>query len=130
MILDCSASVAVARYLGLDTESQARRVSLFLNPAGTDLVLLAEDSNRNIPLDSLEMQYYRMLIENEDLQDHLRAPIGKVRYAGGCRELSSQISPDTVALCAAIGSHSLRQVIWQKDAAILVWRVRNDGQGQ
>lgn len=130
VILDCSASVAVARHLGLDTESQARRISLFLNPTGTDLVLLAEDNKRNIPLDSLEMQYYRLLIENRDLQNHLRPPIGKVRYAGGCRELSNQVSPDTVALCAAVGSLSLRQIIRQEDAAILLWRVGSDGQVQ
>jgi integrative and conjugative element protein (TIGR02256 family) len=128
IILDCSASVAVARHLGLDIKSQARRISLFLNPTGTDLVLLAEDNKRNIPLDSLEMQYYRLLIEDEDLHDHLRPPMGKVRYAAGCRELSNQISPDTVALCAATGSQSLRQVIWQEDAVISLWRVSNDGQ--
>lgn len=128
IILDCSASVAVARHLALDIESDARRISFFLNPTGTDLVLLAEDNNRNMPLDILEMQYYRLLIENEELHDHLRQPIGKIRYAGGCRELSSQISPDAVALCAAIGSQSLRQIIWQEKAEISIWRVGSDGQ--
>src|SRR5260370_4351688 len=56
IILDTSASVAVARYLAHDINSLARRVSMFLNPSGTELVLLAEDLNRQTTLDFLEMQ--------------------------------------------------------------------------
>lgn len=44
VILDFSASQAVARHLALDVAASARRISLFLNPTGTDLLLLAEDS--------------------------------------------------------------------------------------
>lgn len=130
VILDCSASVAVARYLGIDIESNSRRISFFINPTGTDLILLAEDSERSIPLDSLEMQYYRLLLNNENLKDHLQQPKGQVRYSAGCRDVSSQISPDTVALCAAIGSHALRQILRQEKASLAVWRSDDQGQVQ
>src|SRR5690606_38003352 len=59
VILDMAASVPAARALALDYEGGGRRVSVFLNPRGTDLVLLLEDSARSIRLDDLEMQYYR-----------------------------------------------------------------------
>ncbi|RZM01273.1 MAG: hypothetical protein EOO88_58015, partial [Pedobacter sp.] len=59
VILDMSASVVVARHLSSGVESSARRISLFLNPSGTDVVLLAEGSDRALRLDHLEMEYYR-----------------------------------------------------------------------
>jgi len=39
IIIDASTSIAVSRYLGLDINSNARRISCFLNPKGTDLVV-------------------------------------------------------------------------------------------
>ena len=46
LILDFAASVPVARHFARHVESPARRVSLFLNPCGSDLVCLGEDSGR------------------------------------------------------------------------------------
>jgi len=71
IILDASASVPVARHLALDVDSSARRISLFLNPQGTDVTVLAEDSERKTTLDSLEMQYYRYLINESCLKGFL-----------------------------------------------------------
>ena len=70
-ILDMSTSVSVARMLARDTESTARRISLFLTPSGRDLVLLAEDKERGITLDALEMQYYRAVLNDRRLSGHL-----------------------------------------------------------
>jgi len=56
VILDASTSITVARHLALDVNSSARRLSFFLNPSGTDCVILAEDKNRKITLDVLEIQ--------------------------------------------------------------------------
>ncbi len=123
VILDFSASQAVARHLALDVETDARRISLFLNPTGTDLVLLAEDSARAVPLDSLEMQYYRMLINRAELREHLKPPVGQIRFSASCREVSNQIPPESVALTAAVGTRALRQILPQKTmAAISVWQ--------
>ncbi len=59
VIVDMSASLAVSRALASSTQSEARRVSLFLSPSGSDLILLAEDRARQLTLDVLEMFYYR-----------------------------------------------------------------------
>ena len=130
VILDFSASQAVARHLALDVEATARRISLFLNPTGFDLVMLVEDSERTIKLDSLEMQYYRLLINNAELRTHLELPGGQIRYSDACRETSNQILPENVALCAAIGSRNLRQMFEQAQAVIAIWRTDEDGQAR
>jgi len=122
VILDCSASIAVARHIAQDVNSSARRVSLFLNPTGNDLVLLAEDSSRNISLFSLEAQYYRLLLTEPALEEHLSAPTGRTRYARACRDLSSNILQEQVALSAAIGSRAFRAAIDQDDATVAIWQ--------
>ena len=68
LIIDASTSIAVERNLALDNSyGDARRSSVFLNPKGTELVLLYEDTERKYRLDLLEMTYYRMLIVDERL---------------------------------------------------------------
>jgi proteasome lid subunit RPN8/RPN11 len=122
IILDTSSSVAVARYLARDINSPARRVSLFLNPSGTDIVLLAEDLSRQTTLDFLEMQYYRSLIHEPTLRNHLQQTGSRIRYAQSCRDLSSDIPQDLVALHAAIGSRALRAVGSDAKARIAIWQ--------
>ena len=104
MILDVSTSIPVARHLTHDDDSDARRASLFLNPSATDLVLLVEGRGRGVQLDELEMQYYRALVSHPCLHEHLRRPNGRVRYAQSCRDVSSMIPQDSVALHAGIAS--------------------------
>jgi integrative and conjugative element protein (TIGR02256 family) len=127
VIFDFSASVAVARHLSNDISSKARRASLFLNPIGTDLVLLAEDAKRQIPLTSLEMQYYRLLTEEKALSDHLQRNDGRIRYAYSCRDLSGKISQEDVAQHAAIGSRALRRALSTESATISVWKADEEG---
>jgi hypothetical protein len=121
LVFDFSASVPVARHLARGVESGARRVSLFLNPVGSDLVLLAEDEKRIIRLDCLEMQYYRLLESEESLQGHLeKAP--NFRYGPSCRDVSSTMPQHLVALHAAIGSKALRDAAGDTGPKITVWR--------
>jgi integrative and conjugative element protein (TIGR02256 family) len=121
-ILDTSASIAVARYLAIDLDAPARRVSLFLNPSGYDLVLLREDAGRFIGLDQLEMQYYWALATREELHRHLEAP-DRVRYARSCRDLSSRISQIAVAIHAGIGSDAICKSTAEPTAAITIWQL-------
>ena len=58
LVVDCSASVAVGRYLAHELAGGTRSVSFFMNPAGTALIMLLENADRTISLDTLEMQYY------------------------------------------------------------------------
>jgi Prokaryotic E2 family A/ThiF family/Prokaryotic homologs of the JAB domain len=120
-ILDCSTSLAVARFLAIDLTSAARRCSCFLNPTGSALVLLSESSNRRIRLDDLEMQYYRMILRTPELTKHLEPAKNSIRYSAGCRDVSATIPQDLVALHAAIASRAFRQCIDTQDASIAVW---------
>ena len=122
VILDFSASVAVARYLARVVESPARRVSAFLNPSGSDLIIFAEDANRVTSLDYIEMQYYRCLIEEPEMENHLNRDDGRIRYANSCRDLSNLIPQDLVGMHASICGHAVRKAIRSEAAIISIWR--------
>ena len=122
VILDMSANIPVARYLSRDVGAKGRRISLFLNPSGTALTLLVEDRARQIPLDVLEMQLYREIANNPELSGLLEST-GRLRTGQSCRDLSTQIPQDLVALHAAIGSHAVRRVLDSELAQISTWRV-------
>lgn len=126
LILDMSASPTVNRHLAADVESSARRFSLFLNPAGTDLVLLAEDAERRIRLDDLEMQYYREVIRNELLADHLRRNGQRLRYGRSCRDVTVSIPQDRLAIAGGIGARAIRLAAEAQEARISLWRLRAD----
>jgi len=131
IIFDISTSVAVGRHLANAPNLSARRTSLFLSPSGKDLVMLAEDVNREIPLDALEMQYYRALLRQPALENHLFDPdTPSVRYGYTCRDLSSEISQDDVLSHAAIGSRAFKQLEDDKGALISIWRLSENGEIQ
>lgn len=126
VILDTSASIAVARGLARDVESNARRASLFLNLTGTDGVLLAEDLGRTLTLDVLEMQYYRAAVTVPELAEHLALPIGRMRYGIGCRDQTSRMPQELVALHAAVGSRAVRTALADDGPTILIWQAHED----
>lgn len=130
IILDMSASVTVARHLALAAAYLGRRVSLFLNPTGDDLVLLAEDAERTIQLDSVEMQYYRALANDDRLEGHFRPLDARRRYGQSCRDVTSIIPQDQVALHAANGSRAVKAAASSSSARISVWRSDPDGNVQ
>jgi integrative and conjugative element protein (TIGR02256 family) len=126
VIFDCSADVAAARFLALDSASDARRLSLFLSPDGEQMVLLIEDKDRTIRLDALEMQFYRLLLDNISLQGHYGAVSPKIRYGRSCRDLSSVLSADSISLFAGIGSKVAERLLRADSAAIAVWKTEPD----
>ena len=125
-IIDISTSIAVERKLAIDIESKARRVSIFLNPIGNDSVFLAEDFERKITLDVLEMQYYRSLIENEKLCNHLINKELTIRYAGSCRDFTSRISQDVVAFHASLCTREIIKLEEKKGAQIRIIKYDKD----
>ena len=126
VLLDMSASVAVARHLALAVESPSRRLSLFLNPAGTDLVLLAEPQDRSQRLDYLEMDYYRALFRQPGLQQHLFRRGQPIRYAHACRDVSVRLPQDQVGLHAAIGARAICTAVADARGRIKIWRAQPD----
>ena len=126
IILDASASVPVARHLVYDVDSSARRISIYLNPDGTDVVVLAEDKKRKITLDFVEMQYYRYVISEPCLADHLKKKHGHIRIATSCRDVSATIPQDYVALHAAICSRTIHNLTSNEHAFMSIWRINED----
>lgn len=122
IVVDFSASVAVARWLALDAPSDARRISVFLNPDGIDLVLVAEDQARSMRLDRIEAQYYRAVIEREELAGHLLDSGERLRYGHTCRDVTSTLSQDTLSLFSGIAATALREKIANAGPSLAIWQ--------
>ena len=120
LILDMAASIPVSRHLVHDIKSESRRVSLFLNPSGKALTLLAEDTGREIQLDWLEMQFYRAIVRDRNLWSLLDNP-GQNRVGQTCRDLSAEISQYDVAMHGGMGSRSVQQLFESDRARIRTW---------
>lgn len=127
LIIDTSASVAVSRKLALDQSFHARRTSIFLNPQGSDLVMLVEPTDRNIRLDHLEMQYYRMIWQNDTLNHHLMFDGKPIRYSASCRDITSTIRQEDVVIFSGIGAKAIRNLINDLEGNIIIWKINGDG---
>ena len=126
VIIDMSTSITVARKIIYDLKSNARRLSVFLNPTGSDLVMLAEDNNRNKTLDALEMQYYRSIINDNLLDNHLQPAEGRQSYGRSCRDITLKLPQYKVALHSAVGARAIEEVIGSPDASISIWQLKNN----
>ncbi|MFF2533775.1 ThiF family adenylyltransferase [Brevibacillus sp. NPDC058079] len=122
IILDISTSIAVARHLALDVSSNSRRLSMFMNPVGYDVVVLAEDTLRNTTLDYVEMLYYLVIIHYPEKYNHHLRGTEKIRYSNSCRDVSNTIPQDLVALQSAICSRALQQIPTEDEGSIQIWR--------
>ncbi|MCL2603363.1 MAG: ThiF family adenylyltransferase [Defluviitaleaceae bacterium] len=126
IILDVSTSIAAERVIALDIKSAARRISTFLNQAGTFLTMLVEDVERNVTLDFLEMQSYKILCTTEEYSSYFDSS-DSLAYSASCRDITSNISQDVVALSAAITSSEIKKCSTSNDACISIWQITNDG---
>ena len=127
LILDASASLAVASGLADDRGPRARCASAFLNPQGTSSVLLMEDVERMYRLDALEAQYYRSVLREPALTEHLAAPASGFRYAGACRSVTNRIPESNVALLGAAVAGALPKALSSDAAKILIWSLSTLG---
>jgi len=126
IIIDASASVAVSRHLADLETAQARRVCVFFNPAGTAVVILAENADRSITLRDLEAQYHRLVQTDPALEEHLQAGPG-IRYSGSCRALTNRIPATNAALLSALGARGLVRALASDDAIVGIWNVTDEG---
>ncbi len=120
VVIDLSASVSAARFLA-ESNVHSKVISTFLNPNGTDLIIISEDKKRNHRLDYLEMIYYRELIQNDKLKSHLKLTAGKKYYARSCRDITYQIPQEYLAIHSGIASGRLKDIFELKDASISVF---------
>lgn len=127
IVLDVSTSIPVERSLSRRKDLRGHCISMFLNPSGTDLVVLAEDNKRQFPLDVLEFQYYRALLQYGSLKGHLQKTV-VIRYSNSCRDITSRISQDSVGLHAAIGSKKLKKLVTSATPEISVFRTNDESE--
>ncbi|MDE2955520.1 MAG: ThiF family adenylyltransferase [Bacteroidota bacterium] len=120
--VDFSAAVAVARWLALDAPGDSRRISVFLNPDGTDLVVMAEGQARSMRLDQIEAQYYRAAIKQQDLTGHLLVKGERLRYGRTCRDVTSTLSQNSVSLHSGIAGQALKDRIASPEPCLAIWR--------
>ncbi len=127
-VIDASASVPVSRWLASRTGAH-RNISVFLNPAGKDLVILAEAGDRQIDLWDLEAAYYRAVVCDPILLDHLQADGARRRYGNGCRDRTAAISGDAVGLLGSIAMRQIMRCIRETRASADIWKY-NDASGE
>lgn len=125
IILDMTASTAATKSIAKISKAQARIVSIFLNPSGSDLVILSENDVKTNKIASVEVQYYRALLYVEGLEGHLHKDQERIRYSTSCRDLSSTISQDDIAQHSAIASKFIKRLSSQKEASISIWITDN-----
>ncbi|WP_283183459.1 Mov34/MPN/PAD-1 family protein [Pseudomonas svalbardensis] len=120
--VDFSASPAVLSWLSEQPVNRA--VSAFFGPSGSDLVVLAEGSSRDVRIDEIEAQYFWAVAVNEELKDHLAAArMDRIRYANACQDLSRPLPPWQVHTLCGLAAGRLAQIIEEADASFRVWRL-------
>lgn len=122
LVVDTSASIAVSRFLCHILSNSTRCVSFFMNPSGTALIMLAENADRTIKLDTLEMQYYSLLTNSSDLTQHLKNE-KHVVYSSSCRNASLTYSQDNVSIFSGIGSKEIKKLENTNEAIIKIWTI-------
>jgi proteasome lid subunit RPN8/RPN11 len=128
IIIDASASVAVARHLADLPGVSARRFSTFFNPSGRAVVLLSESADRSVTLRDLEAQYHGLLLAEPNLADHLQVHQPGLRYSGSCRALTNRIPATRAAMLSAIAARGITASLGDDGASIRIWTVTDEGE--
>lgn len=124
IIVDASTSVAVERSLAHENrQGKSRNCTIFLNPKGTDLVILFEDSEGKNRLDLLEMSYLRALLVTSSLSSHLDMSDMVRTNDFSCRSESSIINYDNVKILSAIASQQIKRCTSCNEAFVGIWHV-------
>jgi hypothetical protein len=127
LVIDASASVPVARSLADTSLYHKPTVSIFLNPSGTDLIILQDGENRNPRIDQVEMAYYWKLVNDGALGTHLSNRGEAIYPSGGCRQPSVRISQAQVGTFASLAAKRVLQDQPTTRNAIEIWRMSDDG---
>jgi integrative and conjugative element protein (TIGR02256 family) len=124
-VIDFSASVRAARWLAASTDFESPVSSYFVNPSGTALVAMHEGIGRRGRGGEIEAAYYAMLVENENLQDHLATP-GQVQL-GSCRNLSVTIPQARMAIFAGLAAEDIVATHESEETSIKIWSLNATG---
>ncbi len=127
VVLDFSASVAVSRHLA-KSENCPRSISVFMTPKGNGLVVAAEDEERKIRLDWLEMLHYRAVLNEPALKQSLQSNDSHLRYGNSCRDVSVELAQDDTAIWAEIAGKAIKQLREEKAPSLRVYVLEPNGE--
>jgi hypothetical protein len=126
LIIDATASIVAARHVS-DHAAAARRASVFFNPTGEAVVLLAEPARRALTLRDLEAQYLGLVLRKESLAEHLGKEAETVAYTGACRAITNRIPQSRAAILSGLAGLGLSAAADADTAAISVWTLQPNG---
>jgi len=126
IIIDASTKIEVERHIALDIEDKKNKISTFINPRGTDLVIFSEGKDTDFRLDILEMQYYRSIWRIEYLKDHLKPPEDRIRYSQSCRDVTNRIPQDVFAVFGGIAARFILNCYDSSEPFIKIWRYEKE----
>ena len=123
LVVDFSASPSVLGRVA-DDRTVKRAASLFLNPDGDELVVLAEGADRLLRLDEIEAQYFLAAAADTRLEGHLSsARLDLIRYANACQDLSRPLPPWQVQTLCSIAGGRLLTLLESTEVVANVWRL-------
>lgn len=123
LVVDFSASPSVLGRVAGD-ETVRRAASLFFNPGGYELVVLAEGTNRRLRLDEIEAQYFLAAATDARLKGHFSsARLDLIRYANACQDLSRPLPPWQVHTLCGIAGGRLLTLLESTEVVAHVWRL-------
>jgi hypothetical protein len=127
LAVDCTTSRAAMRRLARMTRLR-RRASCYIAASGSDLVVLNEGTQGGPRIDDLDVQFSYACATKSGLHGVLTAQsTARVRYAGGCSDLSAVLDASTVMALSAIASARIRTIDNESDSSIRVWRYERLG---
>jgi hypothetical protein len=126
IILDTAASAAVSKSLAIDYDHSKRIISFFMNPSGKSAMVLIEDKERIFRLDTIEYEYFKRLVDVPGHENHF-VRTETVYYSASCRDKSSIISQDSVAVFSALCSRKLKNALTSDHAEVIIWTELDDG---
>ncbi len=123
LVIDASTTLEYPRAASA-VDKFSRHFSVFIVPNGNAGVLLAEDTQRQHRLRTLEAQYYRALIQNEWGKNHLTGKADSFWSGTSCRDVSAVLPysrimgqastlAEQIMLSAMCERPSIR--VWQRD---------------
>jgi hypothetical protein len=125
IIIDFSASIAVARDLA-SREMNARCICAYLFPKGDGLIVAAEDRERGVRLNWLEMLHYRAVLNETALSQSLQSQDVHFRYGNSCRDVSSQLAQDDAAIWSGVASKAIKELEKQDIGVLCIYMSKAD----
>jgi integrative and conjugative element protein (TIGR02256 family) len=121
VVVDASTTLEYPRAASAN-DTLPRHISIFVTPNGNGSVLLAENKQRTIRLQTIEAQYYRALIQNDWGHDHLSGQISNFWSGAGCRDISVVMPYSRIMGHSCTLAEQIQAITMQEDAIIRIWQ--------